>query len=958
MYDHLLDNEIARNYVRWLMHGEYEFSEPANTSTNESDMHDEMEEMLNDAFGMSMPNEESERSPRVHEEFEKPNKDAKIFYNLLREADHELYPGCKKYTKLSFIIRLFPMKCLNGWSNKSFTMLLELLKEALPEDSMLYSKEQANANECVVCGVSRWKSSDDHSTDEFTKSVKKKKIPAKVLRYFPLKPRLQRLYMSSKLASHMKWHVDGHMEETRNVRLGLASDGFNPFGNMSISHSMWPVVLIPYNLPPWMCMKQTFFMLSLLIPGPTAPGNDIDIYLQPLIDELNDLWEVGVETYDASTKQNFFGTLLSIDGKSKDNFNSRLDLQAMGIRDQLHLIQRGNRVMLLAACYSLTSNEKKEFCKFFKEVKVPNGYASNISRCVQVNERKIFGLKSHDCHVLMQQLLPLAIRGVLHKNVCVVIVELCSFFKQLCSKMLKIDQLEHLENDIIVTLCKLERIFPPSFFNVMVHLPIHLASEAKIVRPVQYRWMYLRTLKSYVHNKSRPEGSIAEGEHKQSIRVKPRIRARDVDLIHRREFISWFEERVQFLNTYYHCLVDQVHQLHVIEDTSLMGSDFTQENEKREKKSQNNGVVVPAEVSSFGSARDKNSIPGHVSYYDEPFVLAFQAKQVFYVQNSNDENCHTVVEIQTRGVYDMNQKVSTNDPEPYQQLITLHSQLDEMSHRRGRVQIVSLEDELDSLQQLLDIQLAATTTLSSSGPSDSSDPSIVDEERLCHRPPHLSDDDWRWLIHFWGTPEAKAQKKEDRSEPNRIEMFALTHTRKDGTPVDDHSKEIMDQFQQLLSQLEGTSSSTSASSGASTSVSSTSVASTYVDEIYTQVMGPERHGCVRGYGFGPTPTSIFGSTSRRRSGVILSTQLENAQEMLIAVEQKFTTATEELSNVKDELSHVKETFEERLIEVQKKTCKEVKEEFEEKMMEMQRKMQAQMQVQIEEQMMQQFQKKQ
>lgn len=184
------------------------------------------------------------------------------------------------------------------------------------------------------------------------------------------------------------------------------------------------------------------------------------------------------------------GTLLSIDGKSKDNFNSRLDLQAMGIRDQLHPIQRENRVILPAACYSLTSNEKKEFCKFLKEVKVPDGYASNISRCVQVNERKIFGLKSHDCHVLMQQLLPLAIRGVLHKNVCAVIVELCSFFKQLCSKVLKTDQLEHLENDIIVTLCKLERIFPPSFFDVMVHLPIHLASEAKVAGPVQYRWMY------------------------------------------------------------------------------------------------------------------------------------------------------------------------------------------------------------------------------------------------------------------------------------------------------------------------------------------------------------------------------------------------------------------------------------------------------------------------------------
>ena len=42
--------------------------------------------------------------------------------------------------------------------------------------------------------------------------------------------------------------------EKHNVRLGLASDGFNPYGNMSTSHSTWPVVLVPYNLPPWMCI--------------------------------------------------------------------------------------------------------------------------------------------------------------------------------------------------------------------------------------------------------------------------------------------------------------------------------------------------------------------------------------------------------------------------------------------------------------------------------------------------------------------------------------------------------------------------------------------------------------------------------------------------------------------------------------------------------------------------------
>ena len=70
-------------------------------------------------------------------------------------------------------------------------------------------------------------------------------------------------------------------------------------------------------------------------------------------------------------------------------------------------------------------------------------------------------------------------------------------------------------------------------------------------------------------------------------------------------------------------------------------------------------------------------------------------------------------------------------------------------------------------------------------------------------------------------------------------------------------------------------------------------------------MGLERHGHVQGYRFGPTPTSVFSSTSRRRSGAIRSTQLEITQELLTVAKQKFTATTEELSNVKEELSHVR-----------------------------------------------------
>ena len=50
--------------------------------------------------------------------------------------------------------------------------------------------------------------------------------------------------------------------------------------------------------------------------------------------------------------------------------------------------------------------------------------------------------------------------------------------------------LEKLQEQIVLILCKLEKIFPPAFFDVMVHLPIYLPYEAMLRGPVQYRWMY------------------------------------------------------------------------------------------------------------------------------------------------------------------------------------------------------------------------------------------------------------------------------------------------------------------------------------------------------------------------------------------------------------------------------------------------------------------------------------
>lgn len=90
--------------------------------------------------------------------------------------------------------------------------------------------------------------------------------------------------------------------DPRNVRFGLASDDFNPFGSMSNAYRIWLVVLFPYNLSSCLCMKQSNILLSLLIPGPKGPGINIDVYLQPLIDDLKILWEGGIDTYDAFMK--------------------------------------------------------------------------------------------------------------------------------------------------------------------------------------------------------------------------------------------------------------------------------------------------------------------------------------------------------------------------------------------------------------------------------------------------------------------------------------------------------------------------------------------------------------------------------------------------------------------------------------------------------------------------------
>ena len=99
---------------------------------------------------------------------------------------------------------------------------------------------------------------------------------------------------------------------------------------------------------------------------------------------------------------NLLGTLLNLEEKSNDNLKARQDLQQMHIRPEFHpVLLRNGKYHLPVAPYNLSVDEKTPLLKILKHIKVLYGYASNISRCVNLKECRLVNLKSCDCHILM-----------------------------------------------------------------------------------------------------------------------------------------------------------------------------------------------------------------------------------------------------------------------------------------------------------------------------------------------------------------------------------------------------------------------------------------------------------------------------------------------------------------------------------------------------------------------------
>jgi hypothetical protein len=732
--EHLIRRGFKPDYTCWSKHGEDDHIEDEGEETDD-DGEDNETTAVEDNDTTAVEDNDTTAVEDTFDRAEEDDLDAMLRdgkgdltserefqkYERMREDSRTpLYPGCKEdHTKLHTVLTLLQLKASNGWSDKSFTELLDFLGDLLPEDNVLplstyqakqvvcplglevqrihacrndcilYRNEHEELDACTVCKASRYKRADDVDTKR-----KNKRAPAKVLWYFPIIPRLKRMFMNRRHAELLRWHAEKRKNDAmlrhpadcaqwrnidtkykkhfacdvRNIRFGLSTDGMNPFGNMSSRHSTWPVTLCMYNLPPWLCMKRKYIMMPLLIQGPKQPGNDIDVYLKPLVDDLLVLWNDGVRVWDqykreyftlhamlfvtindypalgnlsgqtikgyngcvqcledtggrwlknsrkmsytrhrrflrkdhpyrnnkrdfdgtketASAPQhrtgkeilsavkdiniihgkgdgstsvpssrdkaplwkkrslfwdlpywkdlhvrhaidvmhveknvcdNLLGILLDIPGKSKDMLQARMDLKDMNIRKELHHVDMDNgKKYLPTACYTLSKKQKTSVCESLHGIKVPSGYSANIQRLVSMKDLKLIGMKSHDCHVMMTQMLPIALRGVLPDKVYVPIIKLCSFFNVISQKVIDPMKLVQLQKEVVETLCRFEMCFPPSFFDVMVHLIVHIVFQIQFLGPVFLHQMYpferfMGILKKYVRNRSRPEGCIVE----------------------------------------------------------------------------------------------------------------------------------------------------------------------------------------------------------------------------------------------------------------------------------------------------------------------------------------------------------------------------------------------------------------------------------------------------------------
>ncbi|XP_071740172.1 uncharacterized protein [Rutidosis leptorrhynchoides] len=709
------------------------YFEPDDTPTFEDADEDDMQALAQCIFNVFEDEDEDEDEDDIQQTENQtvPNLNDENFNKVLEDSKKELYPCCK-FSVLSFIIRLFHSKCVGKCNEKGFSMILDTMREAFSHAAI------------------------PKSLYELRKIIRDlglgyEKIDACPNDYSPAWKTFD--YENSEFA-----------KEPRNVRLGLASDGFNPFGNMSVSHS-----------------------------------NNIDVYMQPLVDELKELWDTGVNIYDTSTKSYFtvcasllwtvsdfpayanlsgwsikgklacpschketrstqlsnsykeifmahrrwlellhpfcmdkdsfdgtkecegtphsltgeqvlaelkgfeikFGKLVKDNpslpyiwkkrnGKTKDHLKGRRDLEEMGIRHELHPEPLSNdKVYLPPACFEMDKKEKENFVK---------------------PTPKMLGLKSHDNHILMQQLLPVAIRNILPKYLGTLksyvrnkskpegsIVE--GYLAEECLSFCFL----YLASDVKTIHNKTSRNYDDGGDDNVLPIFCMPGRPIDATSVVKLSYDTLAIAHSHVlFNCS--EIDFLRTEHLNILsHQNPKKCKRDIQHLHSQEFEEWLSDYVdEDMTSRDNRITSDIETLEngpseVVKKHKgyvINGFRFHIKDVEKNRTTQNSGVILQALTSSFSSARDNDPIVGDVTYYDvlkdiielqikvdengfttldfrglkqtkEPYVLASQAQQVFYVADPVCNDWKVVIKTTPRDNFDMDEQICIDDVETH-----------------------------------------------------------------------------------------------------------------------------------------------------------------------------------------------------------------------------------------------------------------------------------------------------
>nr|AAR89888.1 putative transposase [Oryza sativa Japonica Group]ABF97555.1 transposon protein, putative, CACTA, En/Spm sub-class [Oryza sativa Japonica Group] len=468
-----------------------------------------------DADGNDIADDLGQMLQDAKEDYES-EKGAHKLDKMLEDHRTSLYPGCEQgHKKLDTTLEFLQWKAKNGVSDKAFGDLLKLIKNILPEGNKL--PETTYEAKKIVChlGLEVQKIHACSNDCILYRGEEYENLEAcplcKALRY--------------KIRRDDPGEVDGQLTKKR----------------------------IP--------AKRKYIMMPIIIQGPKQPGNDIDVYLRPLVEDLKLLWKKeDVPVWDEDKHEEFnlrallfvtindWPALSNLSGQSNKGYKACTHCMDetestylkhcrkvvyMGHRRFLaanHLVRKKGKHFEHKADYRTKPKHRggKTMFAMVKDLKVVFGKGPG-SQPIE-SEDGVYG-KSKDTLEARNDLKHMEQRGNLHPepkekgshylspaSYTLSKAEKESMFECLESikKVIDPDRLEALQNDVVQCLVSFELIFPPSFFNIMTHLLCHLVKEIGILGPVYLHNMfpferYMGVLKKYVRNRARPEASIAKG---------------------------------------------------------------------------------------------------------------------------------------------------------------------------------------------------------------------------------------------------------------------------------------------------------------------------------------------------------------------------------------------------------------------------------------------------------------